>query len=149
MPRTKVGSFTVDTIVGIFRLGPGYIAIGHRDMPADDAVLVAWRSADLVHWTRFSPPTAGCDATVHMVTRPPSCAAVSSPWATHGASAASAAKPGWRASRPSGTDSPPETPLDLGGSEARARGATDLTEPSLVRIARQLQPLVEPQLRHL
>jgi hypothetical protein len=67
MPRTTVGAFTVDTIVGIFKLGPGYLAIGHRDMPADDAVLVAWRSSDLVHWTRFSPPTADCDATVHMV----------------------------------------------------------------------------------
>jgi hypothetical protein len=69
MPRTTRGDFTVDTIVGIFRLGPGYLAIGHRDMPADDAVLVAWRSADLVHWTRFSPPTAACDATVHMVSQ--------------------------------------------------------------------------------
>ncbi len=67
MPRTTAGSFTVDTIVGIFKLGPGYLAIGHRDMPADDAVLVSWRSSDLVHWTRFSPPTATCDATVHMV----------------------------------------------------------------------------------
>jgi hypothetical protein len=69
MPRTTVGRFTVDTIVGIFKLGSGYIAIGHRDMPADDAVLVAWRSSDLVHWTRFSPPVAKCDATVHMVSQ--------------------------------------------------------------------------------
>jgi hypothetical protein len=67
MPRTTNGSFTVDRIVGIFKLGSGYLAIGDRDMPADDAVLVAWRSSDLVHWSRFSPPTAGCDATVHQV----------------------------------------------------------------------------------
>jgi len=68
MPRTKIPGWTVDTIVGVFRVGAGYVALGHRDMPADDAVLVAWRSADLAHWTRFSPPTAPtCDATVHMV----------------------------------------------------------------------------------
>lgn len=84
MPRTKVGAFTVDTIVGIFRLGPGYLAIGHRDMPADDAVLVAWRSSDLVHWARFSPPVAQCDATVHMVSQAAvvrdRLIAVGSPW---------------------------------------------------------------------
>jgi hypothetical protein len=84
MPRTTVGSFTVDTIVGIFKVGPGYIAIGHRDMPADDAVLVAWRSSDLVHWTRFSPPTAQCDATVHMVNQAAvirdQLVAVGNPW---------------------------------------------------------------------
>ena len=82
MPR--VGDWTVDTIVGIFRLAPGWLAIGHRDIPADDAVLVAWRAADLVHWSRFSPPTAGCDATVHMVAQATvtrgKLVAVGSPW---------------------------------------------------------------------
>jgi hypothetical protein len=69
MPRTTAAGWSVDTINGIFRLGSGYVAIGNRDMPADDAVLVAWRSSDLVHWSRFSPPVAGCDATVHMVSQ--------------------------------------------------------------------------------
>ncbi len=82
MPRA--GEWTVDTIVSIVRLGPGWLAIGHRDMPADDAVLVAWRSADLVHWSRFSPPTAACDATVHMVSQATvthgRLVAVGSPW---------------------------------------------------------------------
>ena len=32
-------------------------------------MLVAWRSADLRHWSRFSPPVAPCDATVHMVSQ--------------------------------------------------------------------------------
>ncbi len=67
MPRAA--SWTTDTIVKIFRLGEGWLAIGHRDMPADDAVLVAWRSTDLRRWTRFSPPVAGCPATVHMVSQ--------------------------------------------------------------------------------
>ena len=82
MPRVK--GWTVDTMVDIVRLGPGWLAIGHRDMPADDAVLVAWRSADLVHWSRFSPPTASCDATVHMVSQATvvrgRLVAVGSPW---------------------------------------------------------------------
>jgi hypothetical protein len=69
MPRTTAAGWSVDRIEGIFKLGPGYIAIGDRDMPADDAVLVAWRSSDLVHWSRFSPPVAGCDATVHQVSQ--------------------------------------------------------------------------------
>src|SRR4029077_4275349 len=84
MPRTTAGSFTVDTIF-VCRLNrPGYLAIGHHDMPADDAVLVAWRSSDLVHWTRFSPPTASCDATVHMVNQAAvvrnQLVAVGNPW---------------------------------------------------------------------
>ena len=82
MPR--VGYWTVDTIVKIVRLGPGWIAIGHRDMPADDAVLVAWRSSDLIHWTRFSPPVGPCSATVHMVSQAAVAAgrlvAVGTPW---------------------------------------------------------------------
>ncbi len=82
MPRAA--PWTTDTIVKIFRLGKGWLAIGHRDMPADDAVLVAWRSADLKHWTRFSPPVAGCDATVHMVSQAAVTGgrliAVGSPW---------------------------------------------------------------------
>jgi hypothetical protein len=82
MPR--VGDWTTDTIVKIVRLGEGYLAIGHRDMPADDAVLVAWRSSDLERWTRFSPPIAGCPATVHMVSQAAvtggRLVAVGSPW---------------------------------------------------------------------
>jgi hypothetical protein len=68
MPRTTAGPFSTDTIVGIFQLGPGYLAVGHRDFPADNGELVAWRSSDLLHWRRFSPPTAGCDGvTAHLV----------------------------------------------------------------------------------
>ena len=65
MPR--VTPWSVDTIVSILRVGPGWLAIGQRDMPADDAVPVVWRSADLVHWSRFSPPNSPCDATVDEV----------------------------------------------------------------------------------
>jgi hypothetical protein len=82
MPR--VGTWTVDTIVSIVRLGPGWLAIGHRDMPADDAMLVAWRSADLRRWSRFSPPVAPCGATVHMVSQAAvtggKLVAVGTPW---------------------------------------------------------------------
>jgi hypothetical protein len=85
MPRTSTPGYTTDTIVGIFRVGSGYLAFGHRDMPADDAVLVAWRSSDLVHWSRFSPPIAStCDATVHMVNQAAvvggALVAVGNPW---------------------------------------------------------------------
>ena len=54
-------------------------------MPADDAVLVAWRSADLVHWSRITPAVAAtCNATVHMVNQAALIAgrliAVGNPW---------------------------------------------------------------------
>lgn len=80
----RVDDWSVDTIVRIFRLGSGWIAIGHRDMPADDAMLVVWRSADLVHWSRITPAVAGCDATVRMVSQAAlvrdTLVAVGTPW---------------------------------------------------------------------
>jgi len=59
----RVSPWSVDTMVNIVRLDPGWLAIGDRSN-GDDAVLVAWRSGDLVHWARFSPPTGSCDVTV-------------------------------------------------------------------------------------
>jgi hypothetical protein len=58
-----------DAIVKVVRLDLGWLAIGHRSMGADDAELAVWRSSDLVHWSRLSPATAGCnrEATVWVV----------------------------------------------------------------------------------
>lgn len=45
----------VDKITRVMRLGSGWIAVGDRFM--DDAVsvwLVAWRTTDLVHWSRYT-----------------------------------------------------------------------------------------------
>ncbi len=88
MPRTTAPGWSTDRMYGIYRLGSGYVAIGDRDLPADDAVLVAWRSSDLVHWSRFSPPVANCDATVHQVNQAAvirnQLIAVGNPWSIGG-----------------------------------------------------------------
>ncbi len=60
--------WSADHIVRILRLAPGWVAVGDRDMPADDGQVVTWSSADLVHWTRSVPRLASsCDVTVQMV----------------------------------------------------------------------------------
>ena len=66
LPRRP--GLSVDRLATVARLGVGYLAVGDRDFPADDAELAAWWSTDLVRWARVTPATvAWCDATVHMV----------------------------------------------------------------------------------
>jgi hypothetical protein len=63
----RVSPWGADGIVKVVRLDPGWLAIGHRGMGADDAELVVWRSSDLIHWSRLSPATAGgCGSTVRV-----------------------------------------------------------------------------------
>jgi hypothetical protein len=60
--------FRPDAIERVWRLDPGWIAIGERSLgSADDSHLVAWRSSDLVTWTRLAPPTSACGGTAHTI----------------------------------------------------------------------------------
>ncbi len=65
------GGFTVDRIRLVVRLAPGWLAVGDRTFTTvnDDAELVAWKSADLVHWFRIVPrgSIACIDASVHQM----------------------------------------------------------------------------------
>jgi hypothetical protein len=68
MARAK--PWSLDTIVKVVRLDPGWLAIGQRVDPRvnDDEELVVWRSSDLVHWSRLLPATgATCGASVRPV----------------------------------------------------------------------------------
>lgn len=62
--------YTVDKISAVVRLGSGWLAMADRTFAfgADDAFLVAWKSTDLVHWSRVAPAQgATCPATVYQV----------------------------------------------------------------------------------
>ncbi len=68
----KLGAdWSPDTISTVVRMAPGWLAIGTAWMGTDDAALVAWKSADLVHWSRVAPAVGGgptCNrSTVHEV----------------------------------------------------------------------------------
>jgi hypothetical protein len=56
----RFGGDQPDRIATIARLGPGWLAIGDRQIYNDVVALVAWRSSDLVHWSRVTPAVASC-----------------------------------------------------------------------------------------
>jgi hypothetical protein len=87
-------SLSVDRLQTVVRLGAGYLAVGDRDQPADDAELAAWWSADLLRWARVTPATvAACHATVHSVNQAAVASGrlvmVGNPWSMGGSCAES------------------------------------------------------------
>lgn len=61
-----------DVVGSVVRFGLGWVAVGYGDADGGDCSLRAWKTPDLVHWTRMILPYAGysggyCDKAIQAV----------------------------------------------------------------------------------